>query len=344
MATPKHLLSLGAGVQSSTLAYMASDGLIEPRIEAGIFADTKHEPRSVYLYLSHLCGVPVNTDDAGRAFVEPGCYQGGALSFPVHIVSNGDLRKASLEMHRTPDGRLYSQTNIPFFTKNHDGSQGKIPVRGCTRDFKLVPIARKQRELIGPETMALWRKAHRSALRELTKWSLECKRIRAQNKATKAKIPLPLRPFEPWRECQADPLVISWIGISLDEITRIKESRQPWCLSRWPLIELRNHRHDCLLWLERNGKPKPAKSACKFCPFRDNEAWVRMRTEEPFEFEDAAGFESELQDNKAASQNFSSMPFLHRQLVPLKEVDFSTEEDRGQLDMFHNECEGMCGV
>lgn len=37
-------------------------------------------------------------------------------------------------------------------------------------------------------------------------------------------------------------------------------------------------------------------------------------------------------------------PFLHRSCKPLSEVDFSTEEERGQLDMFNNECEGMCGV
>jgi hypothetical protein len=36
--------------------------------------------------------------------------------------------------------------------------------------------------------------------------------------------------------------------------------------------------------------------------------------------------------------------FVHRDRVPLTEVDLSTAEDRGQLDLFNNECEGMCGV
>ena len=30
--------------------------------------------------------------------------------------------------------------------------------------------------------------------------------------------------------------------------------------------------------------------------------------------------------------------------MALDEVDFSTEEDRGQINMFNNDCTGMCGV
>lgn len=36
--------------------------------------------------------------------------------------------------------------------------------------------------------------------------------------------------------------------------------------------------------------------------------------------------------------------FLHRSCVPLDEADLSTASDRGQLDLWPNECEGMCGV
>ena len=36
--------------------------------------------------------------------------------------------------------------------------------------------------------------------------------------------------------------------------------------------------------------------------------------------------------------------FLHRSCVPLDEADLSTAADYGQLDLFANECEGMCGV
>ena len=36
--------------------------------------------------------------------------------------------------------------------------------------------------------------------------------------------------------------------------------------------------------------------------------------------------------------------YAHAQRVPLAEVDLRTLEDHGQMNMFNNECEGMCGV
>jgi hypothetical protein len=41
---------------------------------------------------------------------------------------------------------------------------------------------------------------------------------------------------------------------------------------------------------------------------------------------------------------FHGKRFLHADRIPLRKVDFRTAEDRGQLNMFNNECEGMCGV
>lgn len=47
----KHIISLGAGVQSSTMALMAAHGEITPMPDAAIFADTQAEPASVYKWL-----------------------------------------------------------------------------------------------------------------------------------------------------------------------------------------------------------------------------------------------------------------------------------------------------
>jgi hypothetical protein len=37
------------------------------------------------------------------------------------------------------------------------------------------------------------------------------------------------------------------------------------------------------------------------------------------------------------------IPFLHRQLKPINEIEFDEDPRQGNLD-FINECEGMCGV
>ena len=34
--------------------------------------------------------------------------------------------------------------------------------------------------------------------------------------------------------------------------------------------------------------------------------------------------------------------YLHREAIPIDEVDFNKKKDN-QLDLFNNECEGMCG-
>ena len=53
MKTNLRVLSLGAGVQSSTLALMIEKGEI-PMVEAAIFADTGGEPAVVYKWLDWL--------------------------------------------------------------------------------------------------------------------------------------------------------------------------------------------------------------------------------------------------------------------------------------------------
>ncbi|WP_328339469.1 hypothetical protein [Micromonospora sp. NBC_00421] len=118
------LLSLGAGVQSTVLALMTADGTL-PRVDAAIFADTGWEPATVYRHLDRLAVV---LDAAG---------------IPLHRVSNGNLRADSLD----PAHRYAS---IPYFVRNPDGSDG-MGRRQCTAEYKLAPIGRKARELLGAQ-------------------------------------------------------------------------------------------------------------------------------------------------------------------------------------------------
>jgi hypothetical protein len=122
LTTTLRLLSLGAGVQSTTLALMTADGTL-PKIDAAIFADTGWEPRRVYQHLDRLRTV---LTDAG---------------IPLHTVGRGNLRADSLD----PQHRYAS---IPYFVRNPDGTDG-MGRRQCTSEYKLAPIGRKVRELLG---------------------------------------------------------------------------------------------------------------------------------------------------------------------------------------------------
>jgi hypothetical protein len=138
--------------------------------------------------------------------------------------------------------------------------------------------------------------------------------------------------------------ITQWIGISYDEIQRMKPSRDSWTQHRWPLIEREMRRHDCIAWLKRNGFQEPPRSACSYCPFHSNSDWRTLKANEPEAFAEAVRVEKELQHTKAQTDKMKSVPYLHRSCVPLDKVDLSTEMDAGQLDMFGNECNGLCGV
>jgi hypothetical protein len=137
--------------------------------------------------------------------------------------------------------------------------------------------------------------------------------------------------------------VHQWIGISLDEAQRMKDAKAPWILNVYPLVDRRINRWDCLRWMTENGYPKPPKSACVFCPYHSDFVWRNLKTNEPIEFAKAVRFELQMQAT-AKAQGIKQVEYLHASRIPLSEVDFSTEEERGQLNMFNNECEGMCGV
>jgi len=138
--------------------------------------------------------------------------------------------------------------------------------------------------------------------------------------------------------------ITQWIGISYDEIQRMKPSRDKWTQHRWPLIEREMRRHDCMAWLKRNGFPEPPRSACSYCPFHSNKEWRNLKENEPEAFAEAVRVEKELQRTKAETDTKKSIPWLHRSCIPLEDVDLFTEMDAGQMDMFGNECEGLCGV
>ena len=62
------------------------------------------------------------------------------------------------------------------------------------------------------------------------------------------------------------------------------------------------------------------------------------------EFEDAVAVDRALRVGAPASKRMRYQMFMHRDLKPLDQVDLRSDAELGQLDLFQNECEGMCGV
>lgn len=320
----RHFLSLGLGTQSSALALKCAHGDIAPMPDGAIFADTHGEPDAVYRW---------------REWLTP------LLPFPCHEVTRGSLEQAVLSPHVSANGVVYFRTAIPFFTKSKAGKIGRIGHRTCTRDYKLVPIFRKVRELVGQAEMAAWRRRHKAELRD---WSAWLKYQRAKRKAEKLNLPFNVTmafPRSSWDVMQTNALVCQYIGISLDEMGRAKPSREPWIVTRWPLIEQRTTRAGCVQWMREHGYPDPPRSACWYCPFRSNREWRHLRDTEPHSFDKAVEFDRKARELRQNTSTWQSQVYLHRSCKPLDQVDLSTDEENGQLTFgWQEECAGICGV
>jgi hypothetical protein len=140
--------------------------------------------------------------------------------------------------------------------------------------------------------------------------------------------------------------VCQWIGISTDEMQRLKDSGVKYIRNEWPLIEMKMSRTDCLRWLKDNGFRLPGKSACVFCPYRSNQGWREMRDKDPESFDLACKYDEALRAAKPAGEKrvgITGAVFVHRSLVPLRFAKFGRNENQ-QVFGFVNECEGMCGL
>ena len=99
-------------------------------------------------------------------------------------------------------------------------------------------------------------------------------------------------------------------------------------------------RQHCISWFDKNYPGRVlSKSACIACPFHNDAMWRDMKINDPISFDDAVDFDAKIRVSQSGK-----IQYVHRSLGPLGEVDFRNLEDKGQLNMFNNECEGMCGV
>lgn len=132
--------------------------------------------------------------------------------------------------------------------------------------------------------------------------------------------------------------VEQWIGISLDEFQRMKQADVKYIVNRFPLIEMRMTRADCVDWLKKHGLEIPPRSACVFCPFKSSADWRQTR---------AIGQDwraaVEVDEHIRTSRPPNAL-YIHPSRKPLADVDFRTAEEKGQISLWDSECEGVCGV
>jgi len=276
------ILSLGAGVQSSTLALMIEHGELPP-IDAAIFADVKGEPKKVYEWLEYL--------------------KTKITSYPIHVVTWRDLKQDILDAAKGE----YKAFTAPFFTRNIETGKKGMLRRQCTADYKIKPVVQEIRKLLGLK--------------------------KGEKRKTGTQVDL-------------------LMGISQDEISRMKRNPIKYINNVYPLVDKKMTRKDCIEWMEDNFYPTPPRSACTFCPYHSNEEWIRIKNDSPEEWKEVVAMDRAIRsqerfkEKNKGSASLKDEIFLHRSCKPIDEVDFAKEKNKKQLDFefgMENECEGMCG-
>ena len=121
------VISLGGGVQSSVMALMAGEAAFDRVPDCAIFADTHWEPPSVYEHLEWLSA---------------------RLPFPTYVVDNGRSLREDVRALTSHSGHR-NYVDIPVFLKGSEGESDGIGRRQCTENYKVKPIRRRIRELLG---------------------------------------------------------------------------------------------------------------------------------------------------------------------------------------------------
>ena len=252
---PLKILSLGWSVQSWTLAAMAALDEI-PKPDYAVHADTTHEMQGTYSHAEKWTpwleehGIPVVTVQAANANVV--VYRSTAsVMIPAVTVENQTLEKG-------------------------------VAKRQCTKEWKIAPLRRFARSIIG-------------------KTSPDC--------------------------------VEMWMGISLDEWVRMRDSGTQYIKNVYPLVDRRLSRSYCAAWLEEHGLDIPPKSACTFCPYHNKDYWKKMKQAGGADWDEAVAVDHGIRES-GKGKGAKYQLFVHPSALPLEEA-VRIPEDYGakQIEM-----------
>ena len=124
------------------------------------------------------------------------------------------------------------------------------------------------------------------------------------------------------RELAKTPGVVEqWLGISLDEVERAKDSDVQYITNYFPLLETRMTRATCIAWLTAHGLPIPPKSSCVFCPYHNRRAWQVLKRAGGSDWQQAVAVDMAIRDVRPPYPLF-----VHPDRKPLAEAVKITED------------------
>jgi hypothetical protein len=232
------------------------------QIDCAIFADPQQELAATYKHLDRL-----------EQETAP------AAGFPIYRVTAGDIGADALD----PDHRFAS---MPLHILNQDGTPG-MGRRQCTSEYKLKPIKRKVRELLGyPHPTPVPKGVFVEMMIGFSRDEI--------GRVSDSTVKYMRNTF---------PLL---------DLEGAADGKQGWT------------RADCLRFLRHNGFPNVPKSSCLMCPFHGNAQWRDLRDNHPDEWARAVAFDHAIRtghvDTAAEDRPLLGTAYLHRSRLPLDQA------------------------
>lgn len=133
-----------------------------------------------------------------------------------------------------------------------------------------------------------------------------------------------------WASQQGVKRADIWLGMTIDELQRVTQPAGKW-QNKYPLIERRMTRGDCIALAKRMGWPEPPRSSCWMCPNKPAHEWEWQKKHAPDDHAKAIKFDEQLREQDPDL-------WLVKSAQPLARTEFSSEDD-----LFTGRCDsGMC--
>lgn len=321
-------LNLGAGVDSTALLIASLEGVVE-RVDAAVFADTGWEPSEVYEHLDALerfageAGVPVYRVSHGNLrddVLNPGVF----ATIPCFVKLTEESPWPSV-FGRCPSCRGFQMVSDGDDLCPDCAGTGQVPtawelrsgivrigrvLRQCTPKYKVDPVSKKVRELLGARAYTEGCRYCESTGQRVAPWDTQkrrgpCSVCRGTGERQR------VGSVPQGAACE------QWIGFDASETERATNIGFPaYSTPRWPLMELGWRRQDCIDWLAERGWKGVSRSSCLGCPFHDDETWVEMADQRPDEFAEQVAFDRDFRH----ADGLRGERFLHASCLPLDEA------------------------
>lgn len=107
-----------------------------------------------------------------------------------------------------------------------------------------------------------------------------------------------------------------WIGMSLDELGRLKTSDVKWIKNHYPLcFDVKMRRNECKDLIDRIGLPLPPKSRCLMCSHQGDDEWMEIQVC-PDEWEKAIAIDEQIFLSHGLRLHKSGLPLSQVRLIP----------------------------